>query len=326
MPLPLAHGSISLRLYPHDLPPPELVAEVRAQAQVAEAAGFDGVMTSEHHGGFPNYLPNPLLMATWALDATTTLWAAPCPIILPLRPWTQVVEDIAWSAARFPGRVGAGFASGALPVDFELADVPFDEMGARFRAALPEVAAALGGRASGPLAGDPAVAALAGTPVPVVSAAQSPAAARRAARLDIGLLYDSISTIERTREVSDVHVEAGGTAPRILIRRVWIGPPPTSAVQAQMDRYRSYAPDRAKAHWGTEAGSGHLSADDGVELAERLHAVCVAGRCDTLNLRVFLAGMAPAEVRDQIERLGAETLPRLRALLTPAPSSAGGGA
>ena len=50
-----------------------------AQAGLAEAAGFDGVMTSEHHGGFPNYLPNPLLAATWALEATERAWAGAVP-------------------------------------------------------------------------------------------------------------------------------------------------------------------------------------------------------------------------------------------------------
>ncbi len=89
-------------------------------------------MTSEHHGGFPNYLPNPLLAATWALDATDRMWAAPCPLLLPLRPVGQVVEDLAWTAQRFPGRVGAGFAAGALADDFVVSDVPFEEMRERF--------------------------------------------------------------------------------------------------------------------------------------------------------------------------------------------------
>jgi alkanesulfonate monooxygenase SsuD/methylene tetrahydromethanopterin reductase-like flavin-dependent oxidoreductase (luciferase family) len=77
--VPLVRGSISLRLYPHDLSPLGVVDEIRTQARLAEQAGFDGVMLSEHHGGFPNYVPNPLLASMWALDATDTLWAAPCP-------------------------------------------------------------------------------------------------------------------------------------------------------------------------------------------------------------------------------------------------------
>jgi alkanesulfonate monooxygenase SsuD/methylene tetrahydromethanopterin reductase-like flavin-dependent oxidoreductase (luciferase family) len=309
---PLAPGSVSLRLYPHDLAPAEVVAELQAQARLAEAVGFDGVMTSEHHGGFANYLPNPLLAATWALDATASIWAAPCPLLLPLRPATQVVEDLAWTVQRFPGRVGAGFAPGALPLDFEMAGVPFDEMRARFRAALPLVTAALAGRATGPLADDPAVAALAASPIPTVSAAQGPVAARRAAAAGAGLLFDSIIALDRAGAVSAAYREAGGTGPCILIRRAWVGTPPAGEVAAQMERYRRAASDQSQAHWAPDGG---LVADpDPAEVARRLADQVAEAGCDALNLRVFHAGVTPADARRQIELLGGEVLPRLRPL------------
>src|SRR5262245_53786116 len=116
-----APGSISLRLYPHNqLPADTIVATYRAQAAQAEAAGFDGIMTSEHHGGFGGYLPNPLQAAGWCLEAMRTAWAAPCPLLLPLRPAALVAEEAAWLAARFPGRVGVGVASGALRDAFDV--------------------------------------------------------------------------------------------------------------------------------------------------------------------------------------------------------------
>ena len=310
---PLAHGSISLRIYPHDLEPSAVVAEIVAQCVLAEQAGFDGVMTQEHHGGFPNYLPSPLLTATWALEQTSTLWAAPCPILLPLRPWTQLVEDLAWTSHRFPGRIGCGVGAGAFPLDFEMAGVPFDEMRSRYAAALPEVAAALAGRATGPLADDPGVAALAESPIPLVVAAQGPLAMRRAARLGLGAIYNSLQTQERTRALSDTHADEGGTAPRILIRRVWLGPPPLDALNAQMARFRAVGPADLQAHWDPDGGL--VSAEDGAELAERLHDAMVGGRCEAINLRVFQAGLSPADVRDQIALLGEKTLPHLRSLL-----------
>ena len=61
--VPLAHGSISLRLYPHDLGAVEQIDLLRAQAAKGVAAGYDGVMVSEHHAGFPGYLPNPTQLA-----------------------------------------------------------------------------------------------------------------------------------------------------------------------------------------------------------------------------------------------------------------------
>jgi alkanesulfonate monooxygenase SsuD/methylene tetrahydromethanopterin reductase-like flavin-dependent oxidoreductase (luciferase family) len=309
---PLAKGSISLRVYPADLPPADVVEDMRTQARLAEAAGFDGCMTSEHHGGFPNYLPNPLLAATWLLDATEHLWAGPCPLVLPLRAVTQVVEDVAWTYHRFPGRVVVGAAAGALPVDFEMAEVPIDEMFPRHRAGLAVLAAAFGGRASGPLAADPAVAALRGGEVPVVAAVQADKTARRAADLGAGVIFDSIQSVARTRALADAYVDAGGTGPRVLIRRCWIGERPSANVDAQMARYRGYAPQRAQAQWDSDE---FISGRDGAEVAERLHGVLVQSGCDTLNLRVFLAGLAPSAVHDQVRALGSETLPALRRAL-----------
>src|SRR6478752_6805743 len=113
---PFAPGSVSLRLYPHnDLGAVAIVDELRAQAALAEAHGFDGVMTSEHHGGFHGYLPNPLQAAGWCLEATAHAWAAPAPLLLPLRPSALVAEEIAWLAARFPGRAGLLFDSLSRP-------------------------------------------------------------------------------------------------------------------------------------------------------------------------------------------------------------------
>jgi len=310
---PLAPASISLRLYPHDLAPREVVTELMAQARVTEAAGFDGVMTSEHHAGFPNYLPNPLLAATWALEATEHIWAAASPMLLPLRNVNQIIEDYGWTSHRFPGRVGAGFAAGALRDDFDLSGVPFEEMVPRFKEALPKVVAGLRGEPEGLLAADPGVQALREHPVPVVSAAQSPAAGRRAAALGIGLLYDSLVSVERAAEISRVHREGGGDGARILIRRVWLGEPPADAVAVQMERFRDAASASTQRHWGE--GDSIVASTDAAEVAEGLAALVASTGSDALNLRVFHAGISPAQARSQIERIGLEVLPLLRAML-----------
>ena len=305
-----APGSVSLRMYPHALAADEIVSEIRAQARVAEAAGFDGVMTSEHHGGFPGYLPNPLLAAGWILEATDALWAAACPMLLPLRHWSHVVEDFAWTAARFPGRVGAGFAAGGLEQDFEMAELPFEENLARFKTAIPRVVAALRGAADEPLGADPALAACADAPLPMLSAAQGPAAVRRAARLGLGVLYDSLQTVERTRELARAYLEAGGTATQVAIRRVWLGEAPRANEQQQMAFYRSYARSEAQTHWGQ--GQELIAAPTGSELAERLAAFRAASGCDGLNLRLHLGGLEPDRIREQIEAIGRDVLPNLR--------------
>ena len=240
---PLAPGSVSLRLYPHgDLDAETLVAELTGQAALAAEHRFDGVMTSEHHGGFAGYLPNPLQVAGWCLDTMARGWAAPCPLLLPLRPTALVAEEAAWLAARFPGRVGVGVAAGALPADFEVMGLTMDELAGRFAAALEDLAGMLRGDVDGVLGGDPAIQACAARPVPLVSAAMGFTAVRRAARLGVGILFDSLNTAARCRTLTDAYREAGGPGPCILIRRVWLGEPPRSRLDEQLDRYRSYTP------------------------------------------------------------------------------------
>ena len=119
------------------------------------------------------------------------------------------------------------FAAGALPVDFELAEVPFDDIVPRFKHA-PRAVAALRGEAPEPLGRDRAVRRLTDEPVAVVVAAQSEAACRRAARLGCGVLYDSLQSPEVSARLGAAHRDGGWVDGRILIRRVWIGDPPTA--------------------------------------------------------------------------------------------------
>jgi alkanesulfonate monooxygenase SsuD/methylene tetrahydromethanopterin reductase-like flavin-dependent oxidoreductase (luciferase family) len=319
MSTPFAPGSVSLRLYPHnDLGAVAIVDELRAQAALAEAHGFDGVMTSEHHGGFHGYLPNPLQAAGWCLEATARAWAAPAPLLLPLRPPALVAEEIAWMAARFPDRVGLGVASGALPADFDVMHVPMDALAARFTAGFEELAGILDGTAAGVLADDPAIAALRDHPVPVLSAAMGFTAVRRAARLGAGLLFDSLSTPERCRELIDAYREAGGRASCVLIRRAWLGEPLRERVDDQVDVYRSYSSSSAMEHWGRDELVDAATADDVV--GGLLDALERAG-ADALNLRVHVPGVSPEGAREQIAGLGDDVLPQVRRSLAGSSAS-----
>ncbi|HKF90917.1 MAG TPA: LLM class flavin-dependent oxidoreductase [Acidimicrobiia bacterium] len=307
---PFARGSVSLRLYPHnDLPAPAIVDEMRAQAALGVERGFDGVMTSEHHGGFAGYLPNPLQVAGWCLEAMPRGWAGPCPLLLTLRPPALVAEETAWLAARFPDRVGVGVAAGALQDDFEIMGLPMDDRAARFANSLEEVVGALSGSDPRDLAGDPAIKACAEHPVPVVSAAMSIAAVRRAARHGVGILFDSLSTPERCRELSDAYRAAAGAGPCILIRRAWIGEPPREGVARQVDVYRTYAPAASQTRWeGEQLVASASGGDVGAGLAD---AARRAG-ADAVNIRIHVSGVTPESAREQIARLGDAVIPALR--------------
>ncbi len=306
---PFARGSVSLRLYPHnDLAAPGVVAELCAQAGLATDSGFAGIMTSEHHGGFPGYLPNPLQMAGFILDECETGWAAACPLLLPLRPTALVAEEVAWLAARHPGRVGLGVAAGALPLDFEAMDLPVGTAVDVFRSELPRIVDMLGGRDLRQLQDDPALRACAAAPVPVLSAAVSPAAGRRAARCGAGILMEGMSPPPGLARLTAEFDAAGGTGAKVLIRRVWLGDVRHDLVTAQRRVYDSYS--------GAGPANGRdqtVASDDPAELAEQLDLAVQESGADALNLRVHLPGMPPQAVREQISRLGAEVVPRLRA-------------
>ena len=307
-------GSVSFRSYPHPgTDAPAIIEELRAQAELAVTHGFDGVMTSEHHAGFAGYLPNPLQLAGFLLDAMPTGWAAPCPLLLPLRPPALVAEEVAWLAARFPGRVGLGVAAGALAIDFEVMDLTMDDLTARFARDLERLARLVGGRDTGPLSADAAIARCREHPIPMVSAAASTTAVRRAARNGCGLLFDSLVTTARCRELVEAYRAAGGAGPVVLIRRCWLGEPPRADVDRQVDVYRSYAPDAAPTHWGRDEMA---QSSDGDEVVDRLVGAARDAGADAINLRVHVPGVSREAAREQIERLGREVVPGVRAGLT----------
>src|SRR3954466_1042045 len=109
----------------------------------------------------------------------------------------------------------------------------------------------------------------------MVSAAQSPAGGRRQGGLGIGLLFDSLVSIERAASVCAAHEAAGGGGARILIRRVWVGAPPVTSTGEQMARYARAATDSARAHWAPNGGL--VASTDPAEVVERLGSPATAG-------------------------------------------------
>lgn len=307
---PFARGSVGVLLAPHDGAAHEVVAALLADAHAADRAGFDGLLVGEHHAGLAGYVPNPLQVLGWLVAETTRVWGAPCPLLLPLRPTGLVVEETAWLAARHPGRIGLGVAVGAAPVDFAVAGASFEDRTPRYRTALAEVVRALRGDATGPLAADPAVQACAVDAVPVVSATTTVFGVRVAAAAGAGVMLDGLSPLSWSITLADAYRAAGGAGPVVLSRRAWLGDAPDAVASADVDRYRAFTDtDR---HDRIRADDSMLAHHDPDELAALLHAAREATGADCLSLRVNLPGLGPAAVREQIERLGADVLPRLR--------------
>jgi alkanesulfonate monooxygenase SsuD/methylene tetrahydromethanopterin reductase-like flavin-dependent oxidoreductase (luciferase family) len=220
-----------------------------------------------------------------------------------------VAEETAWLAARHPGRVGLGVAAGALPLDYQVMGSEQASAAARFAAELPRLVAMLQGRGLGPLAGDPALRSCMDHPVPVLSAAVSATAARRAAIAGAGILMEGMSDPERLSRLTASFDEAGGAGAKVLIRRVWVGALPAELVERQRQFYDGVTGDPAA--FGADQT---VVADDGSALADRLAAAVRTVGATSLDLRVHLPGVPPDAVRRQIVELGRVVVPRLHAI------------
>jgi alkanesulfonate monooxygenase SsuD/methylene tetrahydromethanopterin reductase-like flavin-dependent oxidoreductase (luciferase family) len=322
--VPFAAGSVAIKPYLHDeLPVEDRLSELFRQAALIDQAGFDGLVLSEHHANvMPGYQPVPTSVIGWILARTSRLWAAPCPTLLLLRPTLLVAEELAWLAAAFPGRVGAAFAAGSPGVEFAIARAPSDNLAARFERELTAAATVLGtaadvpgaaaGGENGALRDDAAVGRLACHPLPLLSAASSSVAARRAARSGVGLLLDAEITVELAAHRIGVYREAGGPGPEVLTRKVWIGDLPRALIERQQEFYRRRASERGRPFTVRSAEDTEIIGGDADNVASRLREVLSAVGARAAILQVHLPGVSPAVVRGQILRIGVEVLPGIR--------------
>lgn len=308
---PFDAGSVSLGLAAREATARSITAQLIDDARVAFVNGFDGVTLSEHHAGFPGYVPNPLLLAGVLLGATDGGWACPGPSILPLRRPVLVAEDLAWLDAAFPDRVGAGFVPGYQQDDFTAAGVDFEPRRAAFWTALDTVVTALGaGTSPSPIQRDAAVRELATRGLPLLAGVSGRVGARKAAHSRVGLLLSSLRSPEEAGRLVRAYRDAGGGRPVVLIRRVHVG-----GVAA------GFAPSMAQ--WTSRSGSAPwLAPADEALIAGSPDAVASAliahverSGCTALNLRLdAYTGDTDdgAAVADQIAMLGRDVLPAVR--------------
>jgi alkanesulfonate monooxygenase SsuD/methylene tetrahydromethanopterin reductase-like flavin-dependent oxidoreductase (luciferase family) len=296
-----------LNLYLHDLPVVAALAELLDQASLALAVGFDGVTFSEHHAGFPGYLPTPLQMAGWVLARHPSGWAAPLPFLLPLRPTGILIEDLAWLAAGFPERVGFGAAPGYLFDDYTIHGVPFENRYESFWRAFDELAAAAAGAPSQSLFfRDPAVAGPL-RDVPLVVATKSPRSVRRAAAANAGVMPPRLSDEAASRLFAE-YSAAGGSGPWVIIRWAWLG---SLVDQYAVRRRQAYDAAGGDHRWRSPTAEPPTVSTDEGDLAHRLAEGVLSGSGTCLSLRLHLPGLEPRQVRRQIESF-AGVLPRLR--------------
>lgn len=309
--VPFGPGSISLGLHPHagEAAPTQANQLVR-EAIAAEAAGFDGVTVSEHHVGFPGYMPQPLLAANWLLAATERIWAGPNPTLLGLRNMPLLAEALAWTAARFPGRVGATFVAGYARDDFEAVGVAYDDRLQRLPGQLDLLVDSLA--PAGRLAADPAVRAWQPSAALQLGVNSAPAA-RRAAGMRMGVVYPGGEEASRLGRLTEDYRAAGGVGVVMCIVNVWVGS--NGGTHEGADALRADSVYKAAADSSMRQASGFKQqpfAGDADEVAAGVVEYLRAASATAVNIRLNALGASSSDVLDQITCVGLDVIPAIR--------------
>jgi probable F420-dependent oxidoreductase len=102
------------------------IDEVIAEAQLAEACGFDSCFFGEHHQDKDGFLPSPLIVATAVAARTQTLRVGTSVILLPLYHPVRVAEDAITLDLVSKGRLVLGVGIGYQPADFRAYGIPME--------------------------------------------------------------------------------------------------------------------------------------------------------------------------------------------------------
>jgi alkanesulfonate monooxygenase SsuD/methylene tetrahydromethanopterin reductase-like flavin-dependent oxidoreductase (luciferase family) len=293
---------VSLGLYRHD--DDNDLTVLRRQAVAAVAAGFAGVTLAEHHNARSGYVAHPQAFTAALLPVLGSGWVAAAPTILNLRPPRAVAEDLIWTNAMHPGRVGLAVGAGFDREDFDLYGVPFDGRLGAFRRLLAELART---RIDHPPFGTGAIADL-----PVIVATRGARNVEAAAHAGFGLLLPPLPAAT-ARELSDRFRASGGRGPVVLGRWAFLGEPPIAAVAALNGAIAATEGDLS---W-RDADSVITVDSAGApgQLATQLADHVIASGADHLHLRIHLPGLAPAVVDEQIAAVGAMVVPEVQARL-----------
>src|SRR5712671_1368120 len=108
------------------------IDEVIAEAQLAEASGFDSCFFGEHHQDKDGFLPSPLIVATAVASHTRTLKVGTSVILLPLHHPVRVAEDVITLDLVSKGRVILGVGIGYQAADFRAFNVLMEHRVALF--------------------------------------------------------------------------------------------------------------------------------------------------------------------------------------------------
>jgi alkanesulfonate monooxygenase SsuD/methylene tetrahydromethanopterin reductase-like flavin-dependent oxidoreductase (luciferase family) len=222
-------------------PASALYAAALEMAAWGETRGCIQIVVSEHHGSPDGYLPSPLVLAAGIAGRTRSVPIQVGALIVPLHDPIRLAEEMAVLDLVSGGRVSYVTAVGYVREEFEMAGVPLRDRGRRMDACLEAMRRAWTGEPfefEGRRVQVTPKPATPGGPA-LLMGGNSRAAARRAARFDMGMVAQGLNP-----DIADIYAEECarlGKAPGLCIN------PPASIVTSA---FVAEDPDRAWAELG----------------------------------------------------------------------------
>ena len=312
------------------------VAEVVAEARLAEAAGFDSCFFGEHHQDKDGFLPSPLIVSAAVAAQTTTLRLGTSVILLPLHHPVRLAEDVITLDIVSRGRFILGVGLGYQPVDFRTFDIPIGQRVSRFEESVEIIRQCWRGERFDFSGEHFELEDITIRPRPYsepspplwIGASRIPGA-RRAGRIADGFVAGPSTDLESTIALTDAYrraAEAAGRPPVIcLMRDAWVAPTRAEAERVYgpevMDAYKYYWRNglnefRRYAHESeinlTNLGPDRLIIGEPQQVVDEFHHWQEATGADYFLLRLRHAhsgGPPHARIMDAIRLFGAEVIP-----------------
>ena len=211
------------------------IDEVIAEAQLAEASGFDSCFFGEHHQDQDGFLPSPLIVATAVAARTKRLRVGTSVILLPLHHPVRVAEDVITLDLVSRGRVVLGVGIGYQASDFSAFAVPMEERAARFEESVEILRLCWAGERFSHRGKHYTLEDVQIRPRPYQKpgpplwiGASVPAAARRAGRIADGFVGTPSTSLANATALADIYKEAArkaGRVPEVVqMRDAWVAP------------------------------------------------------------------------------------------------------
>ena len=209
------------------------IDEVIAEAQLAEASGFDSCFFGEHHQDNDGFLPSPLIVATAVAVRTQRLRVGTSVILLPLHHPVRIAEDAITLDLVSKGRVVLGVGIGYQAADFRAFAVPMEHRLALFEESVEILRLCWAGERFSFRGKHYTLEDVQITPRPFQTpgpplwfGASVPAAARRAGRLADGFVGTPSTSLENATELADIYKDAARKAGRrpevVQMRDAWV--------------------------------------------------------------------------------------------------------